>query len=224
MSNLIYLIIVLTVAFYSLVYGFRKGITGQLSSLLGFAFGAVSARILTPDFIDWFQWTSKFCQAPEFREFTSNLVCGVVIYFVVFEICLVFTSILRKALSVFRTGMFNRLLGGVFSLFKNLLWLSIILNLFLCFSDESRLLRYETSNDGNLIAAVMAMTPAILGCYGAEDFAHFHQLREAKSISCNFNDKYIINCNYNKKFNVILAKGKSYDNVKDTRPKSRHRG
>ena len=93
--------------------------------------------------------------------------------------------ILKKALVVIEVGMFNRLLGAFFSMVKNLLWLSIFLNILICFKSESGLLRYERANDGNPVATVMEITPAILGCFGGEDFAHFHQLKEAKYISRN---------------------------------------
>ena len=182
--NLFYLGIVLLVALVSLAIGFRRGITMQISSVLGLAFGAVAARVLSPEFSDQFQWVEKFTPAPEFNEFAVNLVCSAVIYAVVYAIFSLISKIMQGALSVFEVGMFNRLLGAFFSLLKNLLWLSLFLNIIICFKAESGLLRYERANDGNLVASVMELTPVILGCYGGEDFAHFHQLKEAKSISC----------------------------------------
>lgn len=181
--NIFYLGIVLLVALVSLAIGFRRGITMQLASLLGMAFGAVAARILSPELEGSFNWVEKYTPAPEFNEFAMNLMAGCVIYTVVYGLFMIFSRILQGALSIFSIGMFNRILGAFFSLLKNLLWLSIFLNLLICFKSESGLLRYERANDGNLVASVMELTPAILGCYGGEDFAHFHQLKEAKSIS-----------------------------------------
>lgn len=178
-----YLILILIVGFLAIFSGFRRGITGQITSLLGFGFGAVTARILTPEFSGSFLWAAERAQAPEFRDFTANLVCGVVIYAGVYLIFSCFSGIVRNAMSVFQKGMINRLAGAFFSLVKNLLWVSIFYNLMLCFSARSGLLQFEKSNDGNPVSAVMWLTPAILGCYGAEDFAHFNQLKEAKSIS-----------------------------------------
>ena len=197
MSNIIYLALLLIVSFVAIATGFRRGLTGQIASLLGFAFGAVAARVFTPELGSSFSWVEKFSPAPEFNEFATNLVCAATIYFVVYELFSILSVILRRTLSVFEVGMFNRLLGAFFSLVKNLLWLSIIFNILLCFSSNSGLLRYEQANDGNPIAAVMELTPAILGCYGGEDFAHFHQLKEAKYISCNFKGER----------NVIITKG-----------------
>ena len=194
-----YPILILVVAIYAIVSGFRKGLTGQLASLLGLGFGAVAARVFTPVYADSFQWTSQVSQAPEFSDFSSNLVCGVVIYFVVFWLFSILSPFFNLAMRFIEVGILNRLVGAAFSLLVNLLWVSILFNLILCFSASSGLLRYERADDGNLVAAVMAITPAVIGCYGADDFAHFNQLKEAKSISCNFNMNY----------NVIFAEDSS---------------
>ena len=70
--NLFYFLIVLLVAFVSIAIGFRRGLTGQTASLLGFAFGAVAARILSPQFTDYFLWVERFSPAPEFNDFSIN--------------------------------------------------------------------------------------------------------------------------------------------------------
>lgn len=190
MSTGFYLIIVLIVAFLAFAIGFRKGFTRQLASLLGFAFGVVAARVLTPALAHSFHWATFWTDEPELQHFASNLICAVVIYMGVYGLFAICSPILKGAMSVFEIGMFNRLAGAFFALVKYLLWLSIIFNLVLCFSADRSLLRYERSDDGNLVAAVMALTPALLGCYGARDLAHFNQLKEAKTISCNFNPCY----------------------------------
>lgn len=189
MFNAIYLASVLIVAFWAIVAGFRKGISRQLASLLGFGFGAVASRILTPEFASSFTWSARFGHSPQFVEFTSNLVCGIIIYTFVFVLFYIFSGVLQSAMSVFQIGMLNRIAGSFFSLIKNLLWLSMIFNLLICCSSQSNLLKYEQANDGNLMAAVMSLTPAILGCDGAEEFAHYYQLKEAKKISCNFTNR-----------------------------------
>ena len=186
MLNALYLILTLIVAIYAIISGFRRGITRQLTSLLGMAFGAVGARLLTPEFIHYFEWARGLSQEPDFILLTQNLVGSVIIYALIYWFFSLFNIILKRIFAYIEIGMFNRLIGAFFSLINNLLWLSIFFNLILCFSPSSRLLNYEKANDGNLISAVMAMTPVFLGCYGAEDFAHFNQLKEAKRISCNF--------------------------------------
>lgn len=186
MENGIYLALVLLVGLWGAIHGFRRGITRQLAAVLGFAFGAVCSRVFTPDHAESFRPLAQRFGDPHFLSFISNLVCASTIYFVVYCLFSISSGILRAALSVFQVGMFNRLVGAFFSLTSFLLWLSIAFNLLLCLNPDSGLLRYEKSDDGNIVAAVMDMTPAILGCRGAADFAHEVQLREASTISCNF--------------------------------------
>lgn len=197
MQYTLYPALVLVVSFMGIISGFRNGITSQFASLLGFAFGVVAARVIAPDLTYLFIDTAKATQEPEFQAYTTNLLAAVFVFSVTFFIFSFLSPILKAALSIINIGMFNRLIGVFFSLLKYLLWLSIALNLLLCFRPDCGLLRFETSNDGNLVAAVLDLTPACLGCFGAEDFAHFNQLKEAKSISCNFNGEN----------DVILSKG-----------------
>lgn len=197
MAPVVYISLIIIVAFYGIGMGFRRGITGQAGSLLGFGFGCVFARVMTPDFSEKFRWSEALSPAPEFNAISSGLLCAVTIYIVVYLLFSPVTFILRGLFALIEVGMLNRIAGAFFSLVKNLLWLSIIFNLLICFCPSSRLLDYERANDGNLVAAVMRFTPALLGCYGADDFAHFHQLKEAKKISCNFNQER----------NVIIKQG-----------------
>ena len=183
MEKIFYPGIVLAVALVATIYGFRKAFTGQISSLLGFAFGAVSARVFTPRLESGVAtWISGWCD-PDFIAFVANMICAVGIYSCVFLLFSLTSGIFRGAFSVFEVGMFNRIAGAFFSLVCNLLWLSIFLNLYLCLSPGSGLMRYEISDDGNMVAAVMAFTPRVLGCVGADDFAHKVQLQKAATIS-----------------------------------------
>lgn len=186
MIESLYFLVIIIVAFLSVVTGFRRGLTSQVASLLGVAFGAVAARVLYPEFSQNFQFAARFSQSPEFDEFSINLITCVVIYFVVYWLFAILSVVLGRALAVIEKGIVNRIVGACFTLLKNLIWVSIIYNLLLCFSSSSGLLKFEQSDDGNLVAAVMRLTPAVLGCYGPDDFALFHQLKDAKSISRNF--------------------------------------
>ena len=186
MANAFYSALVILIALSSVAFGFRKGITRQIAALLGFAFGVAAARVLAPEFTQSFVWTNNFSLAPEFRSLTANLFCAAILYAGTFALFSLLSPLLQRALAIFYVGIFNRILGAFFALLKNLLWLSILLNLLLCCAPASGLLRFQKSNDGNLVGAVMALTPALLGCFGADDFQHYYQLREAKFISCNF--------------------------------------
>ena len=187
MANGFYLILAIAVALVSIFYGFWKGISGQLAALLGFAFGVVAARVLTPEYHDHFNNISSILVEEPYEELAAHTFCAAAIYIVTFLLFCLFTPILRGALSIFDVGILNRIAGGIFSLTANLLLLSIFYTLLLCINPNCGLLKYEKSDDGNLAAAIMDMTPAFLGCQGADEIAHLVQLQQAATISCNFN-------------------------------------
>ena len=186
MADVVYPALVLIVSILGIIYGFRRGITGQISSLLGFGFGAVCARVFAPRYASSIEpWISSISE-PYFLPLVTNLLCASGLFIFVYAFFSLSSSIFRDAMSVFEIGMFNRLVGTFFSLTISLLWLSIILNICIALFPDSSLMKYEKSDDGNMVAVVMALTPSILGCYGADDFAHRVQLKHAKTISCNF--------------------------------------
>lgn len=187
MATGFYMIMTVIVAVAAIIYGFWRGITGQISFVLGFAFGVVASRIFTPVLLPYFTPRVSFLVDPYYSDFAAQAFCATSIYIVVFLLFGLTTKIFRGALSVFDVGMFNRLVGAFFSLTAALLGLSIFFTLLLCVNPDCGLLSYEKSGDGNMAAAVMDITPSLLGCQGADEFAHLVQLRQAATISCNFN-------------------------------------
>lgn len=206
MASGFYMILAIAVALAAIIYGFWRGLSGQLASLLGFAFGIVAARIFTPEFHFYFKdFVSVFVEEP-YEELAANAFCASAIYIATFLLFNLFSPILRGALSVFDVGILNRIAGALFSLTAALLLVSIFFTLLLCVNPDCGLLNYEKSDDGNLAAAIMDMTPAFLGCQGADELAHLVQLQQAATISYNFNDPQ----------NVIIIKDISFSDVKNT--------
>lgn len=192
MQDVVYLGIILIVAAYSAINGFRKGLTKQLANLLGAGFGAVAARVLAPGWSHSFQDIARMMNHGQFPAFTSEVVCAVCIYGFVYFLFAIFAGVLHSAMAVFQTGMFNRLLGMFFCIFKNLMWVSVGYTLLLCFNPDNGLVKYAGRYDGNIVEGVMQICPALLGCPGAEDLSHLLQLREAAKISCNFNPPLLV--------------------------------
>lgn len=186
MTTTIYLTIILFVAGYSVIAGFRRGLMGQFSGLLGMAFGIVGARVLTPEFYCSFKPWLGSITPDNFINFSSQLICAVLIYAFIYLLFSIFAKILNSAVSMLFEGMLNRLAGSFFCITKNLLWVSILYTLILCFNRQSGLLAYAGQDDGNMIGAVMELTPAFLGCGGANDLYHLIQMKDAATISCNF--------------------------------------
>lgn len=180
-----YHLIVIIVAAFAVIKGFRTGFTGQISGILGFAFGAVCAHVFEPDAEELFRSLFPGIRHAVGSAFIYSVLASVSVYCLVFICFRLFTKVLRAAMQVFYVGMLDAIFGAGFCLLKYMLVVSIIYNLILCVNPYSSLLKATSADDGNVVEAVVLLAPAILGCGDALDLSHLIQLREAKKISCN---------------------------------------
>ena len=157
--------------------------TRQVPSLLGLAFGAVAVRVFIPEYSVSFHEYLPRAINERYEDYVDNFLSGCFLYTGVYVIVTFFCGVLKGALSVLGIGMLNRIVGSLFSLLKNLLWLSLLFNLMLCNDPESKLLEYEKSGDGNIVAGVLDLTEIVTGLQSAEYFAHLVQLKDAATIS-----------------------------------------
>ncbi len=185
MSETGYHIIVLAVAAFSVIKGFKRGFTGQISGILGFAFGTVCAHVFEADVETVIRAILPGVRHTAGGPFIYSVLSSVIVYGIVYTAFKMFTKVLRSAMQVFYVGMLDSILGAMFSLLKYLLLLSIVYNLLLCINPNSPLLKYSTADDGNIVESVMLLAPGLLGCGSVHDLSHLIQLREAKKISCN---------------------------------------
>lgn len=185
MEDGFYHILILIVAAFSVITGFRKGFTGQVSGILGLAFGIVCCRVFEEPSEEFFRALLPGIGESPFSSFIYSVISATTVYVAVFLIFRFFTAILRSALQIFYVGMLNRLAGSVFCLLKNLVFLSLFYNLILCINPDSNLERYSRADDGNMVEGVTMLAPSLLGCMGVEDLSHIRQLRDAKKISHN---------------------------------------
>lgn len=185
MGDVIYHIIVIAVAALAVVKGFRMGFTGQISGILGFAFGTVCAHVFEPDVEELLRSMLPGISRLVGATFIYSVLAAVIIYVAVYLIFRIFTKVLRRAMQVFSIGMLDSILGSAFCLLKYMMVVSIIYNLILCVFPDSRLMHFAKADDGNVVEAVMLLAPGMLGCDSVEDLAHLLQLRDAKKISHN---------------------------------------
>lgn len=187
MGDVIYQIIVIIVAAVAVVKGFRKGFTGQVAGVLGFAFGAVCAHVFGDDMgqllQSWFPSIRHAVGSP----FIYGLLSAVVVYLVVYLLFGMLAKLFRSILQSFGVGMLDSIFGSAFCLLKYMIFLSIVYNLILCINPDSRLLDYARADDGNVVECVLLLGPSVMGCLDCEDFSHLLQLKEAKKISHNLN-------------------------------------
>ena len=188
MSEAAYHIVVLVVAAVAVVKGFHRGFTGQISGVLGFAFGTVCTHVFSDEADAAMRWLLPGIAGHVGAGFIYSVLSAALVYIAVYLIFKALTRVLRSAMQVFYVGMLDKLLGATFSLAKYMLLLSIVYNLIVCVNPSSQLMKYANSDDGNVVECVMLLAPGLLGCYSIEDFSHILQLREAKKISHNINN------------------------------------
>lgn len=187
MNDAVYHIIAIIVATVAILKGFKSGFTGQISGVLGFAFGTVCAHVFDDQSEALVRGILPGIEGLVGSAFIYSVMAAAIVYVAVFLIFRIFTKVLRSAMQVFYVGMLDKLLGSAFCLVKYMLVLSIVYNLILCVNPSSKLLKYATADDGNVVEVVMMLAPGLLGCRSYEDLAHLLQLREAKKISVNIN-------------------------------------
>lgn len=183
MGDAIYHILVIVVALVALMRGFRRGLTRQVSDIIGFAFGIVAARTLGPDFAVCLEdWVPRFYHPVARSFFFSTLSYGLIWSACIFVFSIL-TRVLNVVLGVIPVGIMNSIGGAVFTLLKYLMFLSLLFDLGLCRPFGSPLMHCARHDDGNLVDCVIRLAPAVLGSMSAEEYVHRVQLWEARSIS-----------------------------------------
>lgn len=183
MTDALYHIVAIVVAATGVVRGYRRGLTGCVTSVLGLAFGVVCAHIFCDGAAEAILAAMPAETAARGGYYlASNLGAGLV-YFGVYFIIRSVTGIIRHALDSDRSGLLNSLLGTFFCVTNYLLMLSIAYNVLVGLNPEASLMRHGRADDGNIIEAVMWLAPAALGSEAFSEFAHQEQLRKARCIS-----------------------------------------
>lgn len=166
------------------VRGWCRRFTGQICAVTGFCIASLCAHVFCNEVP--LAWLSPFVSSDSVAApYVTGFLSAAAVYVVVYEICTLFTSVLRRALSRLDAGVVDALFGAVFGMFNGALWLSLLMNVWLCINPEGELLRLCGSDDANAPQVVLLLAPAVLGSPGADDLYHAVQLREARKISHN---------------------------------------
>lgn len=183
LAELFYNILILALGIYGILSGFRHGLSGQVCSVLGFAFGAVSAHAFGEPCEEMLRsWCPSIAHVVG-GQFIYSVMAAAVIYIAVYYLFTLLTGALRGALQTFQVGMLDSLFGAAFGCMKFLIGLSLFFNIIVCIDPDSVLLKSSTASDGNLIEGVMALAPMMLGSLDYDDYSHIIQLHEARKIS-----------------------------------------
>lgn len=183
MTDALFHIIAIAVAILGVARGYRRGLTGMVTSVLGLAFGVVCGHIFcnaAADIADSLLPGALTGRAGYYL--TSNVGAGAV-YIIVYWIFRKITGVIRRALVAGEDTLINSILGALFCGANYLLILSVVYNICVGLDPGCRLMQYGRADDGNIIEAVMWIAPAALGSESFSEFVHEEQLRKARTIS-----------------------------------------
>lgn len=179
----VYHIVVIAVAVWGLITGYRKGLFRQVGGVLGMAFGISAVRMVAPDFFHFTdEWIPQTIAGFKRGFLVETITCGI-IYIVVSGFIQLCAIPIGKLVGLIRGGLLNMIAGALFRLFKYLFLVSIIYNVIADFNPEGELTRSSRQHDGNVVEEVMKIAPPILGFPDGEEVGRRQQLEDAKKIS-----------------------------------------
>ena len=180
-----YSLIVLVIVAAGAVWGFRKGLACQTPGVLGVAFGIITTRIMQQPVAEAISEAIPSAHGSVGEVFIYQAVANALIFTVVYLIFATITGFLSRVLSSRDRSILDNIAGGVFALFKYLLFMSVAYNFLAAvnLNPDSPLVRCARSDDGNVVEETMLLAPALLGGEDVEDLSHKIQLEEAKKIS-----------------------------------------
>lgn len=185
MGDTLFHIIALCMAALGVLRGYRRGLTGMVTCVLGMAFGIVCAHIFMEGATSLFIKLLPYGARTRGALYLASNLGGGLVFFTVYLLFKSVTGVIRQAMEHVGTGLLDSLIGAAFCLINYMLMLSIVYNIFVGLNPESSLMRYGKADDGNISSVVMSLAPAALGSCSFSEFAHEEQLREAKKISFN---------------------------------------
>lgn len=183
MANGAFHLIVIAVAVWGILTGYRKGLLRQAGGVLAMAFGIVMSRMLTPELLAVVEsWIPPFINGFNRSYLIRTLTAGI-IYLVVFSMVQASCFPIGRLMGLIGGGILNRIAGAAFRMFKYLFVISIVYNLIIDIYPQGDLTRSSRQHDGNVVEVVMKIAPAFLDFPDGEEVGYRQQLEDAKKIS-----------------------------------------
>lgn len=180
---MLYHLTVLVAAAVGSIWGFRRGLARQAPSVTGMAFGIISTRILAPGLYGVLYRAFPSVHGHVEEQFVYDTLSTTIVFLSVYMVFSTITGFLGKALHRDDRSILDNLGGGIYGLFRYLMFVSIAYNFLLALNPGSILLKSARSDDGNVVEEVMQLSPAVLGGEDVTELFHRVQLEEAKKIS-----------------------------------------
>lgn len=167
-------IAILMVMGASLIYGLYKGIISQLASLGGIILGIVVCRMFASDMGPLVMQTFP----NTFTSETSAAIAGnILLFLLVFFTVGAFATLARKLTHALLLGWLDHLLGCLFCVFKWMLIMSILLNVWYIISPESQIFTSSHLLDGKFLPWIVGLAPDLMGVVGEQVKDMIHSIQ-----------------------------------------------
>lgn len=157
-------IIILIVTVGALVYGFWRGFIVQLGAVAGLIVGVLACRLFGDSLA---VWIGDVLPSLSDNVGTAMLINRTIAYVILFIVCYcsvrLLASLVKTITSALFLGVFDRILGALFSLLQWMIVLSLVVNFICLISPNSTFIAESTLANGHAIGAVRDLAPAILG-------------------------------------------------------------
>lgn len=150
-------IIIAIFLIFAFVRGIINGLFSEIAGLIAVIAGVYIALnysfylenyLTDASFIDW-------------SETTINIVAFGATFFIVAIVIVLIGKVLTKIADITALGMLNKLLGGLFGVFKTALILSVLLIVFESFNKNITIIEKETLEDSYLYTPVKSIVPKL---------------------------------------------------------------
>ena len=157
-------IIILIVFVGAIIYGLYKGVIAQLGSLGGIILGIIACRLFGEYATEM---VSNILPAmtsdAKTTAYVNSVVGNVLLFIVVYVSACLIAKLMRKITHALCLGLFDRIIGAVFCIFKWFFVVSILLNLWQVLSPETNVVKMSTLANGTAIQAIIDLVPTLFG-------------------------------------------------------------
>lgn len=181
MSEVFCYLLIVTVLAIAGTRGYKKGAARQLPSLLAIIVGILAVRIVEAPWEAVLRGALPFDREGAASEFVyGNISASTIflgIYIIIFTPCLFLSNTLR----LLPVEILGKICGAGLAIVKATFWLSLFLNLWMSLRPYDKgVMHSAEAGDGNLIAAVMWVSPMLFGTPDTGDLHHAFQLEQAR--------------------------------------------
>lgn len=155
--------IILIITVVGLVWGYLKGLIGQVTTICGIVLGITACHL-------WGNWcTSVLIEIiPESAnwpepKYTTSAIANIVLFLFMYLSTKVIGAMCQSIVTKLHIGIIDRLAGALFCVFKYMLIVSIILNVWYMLSPDNTLFTKRHALNNIPFQITMNIAPALLG-------------------------------------------------------------